>query len=279
MALARPTEPYPDPSWSGWGDPSLKPALPDDVLELMTATLGIRDRGRPTGSITELTLPSSRIDPAVAAALGEAVGADNVLAESEARLRHMRGKSLTDLLRLRERELGGAPDLVVLPGSHEQVLEALRICSAERIAVVPFGGGTSVVGGLEPAADGFAGVVALDLRRMNALLELDEQSRLAVLEPGLRGARGRAAAQRARLHDRPLPAVVRVPHARRRRGDALERPGLAGLRALRRTGARYARGRSCGDDRARTRAEVGRGPRPAPAAARVRGSARGDHRG
>ena len=186
MALARPTEPYPDPSWSGWGDPSLKPALPDDVLELMTATLGIRDRGRPTGSITELTLPSSRIDPAVAAALGEAVGVDNVLAESEARLRHMRGKSLTDLLRLRERELGGAPDLVVLPGSHEQVLEALRICSAERIAVVPFGGGTSVVGGLEPAADGFAGVVALDLRRMNALLELDEQSRLAVLEPGLR---------------------------------------------------------------------------------------------
>lgn len=186
MALARPTEPYPDPSWSGWGDPSLKPALSEEVLALMTATLGIRDRGRPAGSIAELTLAPSRIGPAVAARLREAVGADNVLAEPEARLRHMRGKSLTDLLRLREGELGGAPDLVALPGSHEQVLDTLQICSAERIATVPFGGGTSVVGGLEPAADGFAGVIALDLRRMNALLELDEESRLAVLEPGLR---------------------------------------------------------------------------------------------
>jgi glycolate oxidase len=52
--------------------------------------------------------------------------------------------------------------------------------------VVPFGGGTSVVGGLEPEAERFAGVVALDLRRMNALVSLDEESQLAVLEPGLR---------------------------------------------------------------------------------------------
>ena len=58
-----------------------------------------------------------------------------------------------DLLRLRDGELGGAPDLVLLPGTHEQVLEALRICSSARIAVVPFGGGTSVVGGLEPVAE------------------------------------------------------------------------------------------------------------------------------
>ena len=52
---------------------------------------------------------------------------------------------------------------------------------------MPFGGGSSVVGGLEPEAGGFAGLIALDLRRMNALLELDEESRVAVLEPGLRG--------------------------------------------------------------------------------------------
>src|SRR5438309_33540 len=48
-------------------------------------------------------------------------------------------------------------------------------------------GDTSVVGGLEPLSAGYAGVIALDLRRMNALLELDEESRLAVVEPGLRG--------------------------------------------------------------------------------------------
>jgi alkyldihydroxyacetonephosphate synthase len=63
----------------------------------------------------------------------------------------------------------------------------LRLCSERRIAIVPFGGGTSVVGGLEAESSGFAGRVALDLRRMDGLLELDEESRVAVLEPGLRG--------------------------------------------------------------------------------------------
>jgi alkyldihydroxyacetonephosphate synthase len=187
MALARPTEPYPDPSWSGWGDPSLKPVLSDEVRELLVASLGIRDLGRPAGPLRELVLPPGRIEPEAMARLAAVVGPANALAGTEDRVRHTRGKSLTDLLRLRERELLGAPDLVVMPESHEQVLEILRICSQRRIAVVPFGGGTSVVGGLEPTADGFAGLMALDLRRMNALLELDEESRLAVLESGLRG--------------------------------------------------------------------------------------------
>ncbi|MGZ4178541.1 MAG: FAD-binding oxidoreductase, partial [Solirubrobacteraceae bacterium] len=73
------------------------------------------------------------------------------------------------------------------PGSHDEVQAVLECCSDRRVAVVPFGGGTSVVGGLRPDASGFAGTVALDVRRMDALLALDEESRLAVLEPGLRG--------------------------------------------------------------------------------------------
>jgi alkyldihydroxyacetonephosphate synthase len=72
------------------------------------------------------------------------------------------------------------------------VLALLRICSERRIAVVPSGGRTSVVGGLEPETTGFAGVIALDLRRMNALSELDETSRVAVLEPGLRAPQAEA---------------------------------------------------------------------------------------
>ncbi len=90
-------------------------------------------------------------------------------------------------LRIRAGDVGDAPDLVAYPGSHDEVTALLRVCSERRIAVVPFGGGTSVVGGLEPAAGAFAGVVALDVRRLNALLALDEESRVAELEPGLRG--------------------------------------------------------------------------------------------
>ncbi len=186
MALARPTEAYPDPSWSGWGDPARKPILADRVRELLIGGLGVRQPGH-TPAIGEVALPPRRIGPEAEAELAAVVGRDHALSDDEARLRHTRGKSLTDLLRLRVGDAEGAPDLVLMPGAHEQVLECLRTCSRCRVAVVPFGGGTSVVGGLEPAGEEFAGVVALDLRRMNALLALDEESRLAVLEPGLRG--------------------------------------------------------------------------------------------
>ena len=92
-----------------------------------------------------------------------------------------------DLLELRGGRAGHAPDLVVSPGSHDEVLAVLEAAARSTVAVVPFGGGTSVVGGLRPDASGFAGTVALDLRRLDALVALDEESRLAVLEPGLRG--------------------------------------------------------------------------------------------
>ena len=192
MAIARPTDPYPDPSWTGWGDPSQTPVLREEMRALLAQGLGVHEPRVPTVALSDVRLPASRLDPAAVAELAAVVGADHALSDDETRVRHTRGKSLADLLRLRAGEAADAPDLVLLPGSHDEVLAVLRICSERRIAVVPFGGGTSVVGGLEPAAGGFAGVVAIDLRRMNALVELDEQSRLAVLEPGLRAPQAEA---------------------------------------------------------------------------------------
>jgi alkyldihydroxyacetonephosphate synthase len=192
MAVARPSHPYPDLPWSGWGDPAQVPVLPDAVLRLLTEGLGIRRRRAATRPISEVRLAEPRVGDDAKASLVELVGAANVHADDQVRILHTRGKSTTDLLRARAGEAAGAPDLVVLPGSHEDVLEALRICSEHGIAVVPFGGGSSVVGGLEPQAVGFEGVVALDVRRMNALVALDEESRLAVLEPGLRGPQAEA---------------------------------------------------------------------------------------
>jgi alkyldihydroxyacetonephosphate synthase len=115
------------------------------------------------------------------------VGADHVRVDDRSRLLHTRGKSTKDLLRIRAGEANDAPDAVVLPGSHEEVLELLAACGDAGIAVTPYGGGTSVVGGLEPRRDRFTAVIALDLRRLNGLLGLDEVSRTATLEPGVRG--------------------------------------------------------------------------------------------
>ena len=66
-------------------------------------------------------------------------------------------------------------------------MNLLSICSEHSIAVVPFGGGTSVVGGVEPLRDGFGAVVAVDMLRMDRLLHLDKTSLLATFEPGIRG--------------------------------------------------------------------------------------------
>jgi alkyldihydroxyacetonephosphate synthase len=187
MAISRPSDPYPEQSWSGWGDPALKPELPDALLELLRAGLGVDGSGRRVGAIDAVTLPAPRLEAGAVAALRGIVGEGAVLDDHEARLRHALGKSTPDLLQLRTGALAAAPDVVVAPGSHDEVMAVLSACSERRIAVVPFGGGTSVVGGVEPDGSGFAGVVALDTRRLNALRSLDEVSRVAELEPGLRG--------------------------------------------------------------------------------------------
>lgn len=184
----RPDEPPPLLSWWGWGDPAEVPELPEALLELLRGALGIGDAPPPRPALHDLVPPASRLDPNAVTRLSEIVGPEHARADDETRIRHTRGKSTPDLLAMRAGDVSAAPDLVLLPADHDQVLALLRACAELRIAVVPFGGGTSVVGGLAPPdADQFAGLVALDLRRMDALLELDEESRLAVLEPGLRG--------------------------------------------------------------------------------------------
>ncbi|MCO5993427.1 FAD-binding oxidoreductase [Actinoallomurus rhizosphaericola] len=175
--------------WNGWGDPDRAAPLPDSVVGLLRELLGVRPDPVPPVPLAEVAPPA----PApVVRALTEIVGPDAVLTDDEARIRHTRGKSTPDLLRIRAGDAGAAPDAVVLPAGHEEVLAVLDRCSRERVAVVPFGGGTSVVGGLAAAGEGFAGVVALDLRRLDRVTALDTVARTATLQAGLRAPRAEA---------------------------------------------------------------------------------------
>jgi alkyldihydroxyacetonephosphate synthase len=81
---------------------------------------------------------------------------------------------------------------VLRPGSHDEVAEVLTYCAEHRIAVVPFGGGTSVVTGVTAERGAHPGVVSLDLARMSRLLVVDEVSMTSTLEPGLRGPQAEA---------------------------------------------------------------------------------------
>ncbi|WP_164992222.1 FAD-binding oxidoreductase [Streptomyces sp. L2] len=173
-----------DMLWNGWGDPAKAAPLPDSVTGLLRDLLGVKPRTTPALALEDIHLPAPTAEPAALAALARAVGGDeHVRTDAVSRIRHTRGKSTPDLLRIRTGDLADVPQAVVLPASHDEVLAVLRACAEHSLAVVPFGGGTSVVGGLAPERSAF---VALDLRRMNALLDLDPVSRTAVLQPGLR---------------------------------------------------------------------------------------------
>ncbi|WP_253873892.1 FAD-binding oxidoreductase [Actinomadura rupiterrae] len=173
--------------WSGWGDPSRATPLPEPVVGLLRELLGVKPAEAPPLALDEIVLPAPRLSDTALKALRDAVGAEHVRTDAETRVRHTRGKSTPDLLRIRAGQADDAPDAVVLPGSHDEVLAVLKACAGHRTAVVPFGGGTSVVGGLAPTD--VTSFIALDLRRLDALVDLDEVSRTATFQPGLRAPR------------------------------------------------------------------------------------------
>ncbi len=173
-----------DLSPTGWGDPARRTGLPPHATGFLRGELGAAAPTLPAGPppLTPSALP---VDAATA--LRAAVGDEHVLVDDDARLLRAAGRSYLDLLRLRGREPLDAPDAVVLPGSAQEVADVLRACAEAEVAVVPFGGGTSVVGGVTPLRGRFAAVVALDLRRLDRLVSVDEQALTAVFEPGVRG--------------------------------------------------------------------------------------------
>jgi alkyldihydroxyacetonephosphate synthase len=168
-----------DMLWSGWGDPAKATPLPEAVVGLLRDLLGVQRTDTPPTVLADVAVPASRLtSPARDALVLAAGGPAHVRTDDESRIRHTRGKSTPDLLRIRT-------------GEATEVLAVLRACTGHRIAVVPFGGGTSVVGGLIPHThDG--PFIALDLRRLDRLTALDPVSRTATLQPGLRGPRAEA---------------------------------------------------------------------------------------
>ncbi|MGH3656330.1 MAG: FAD-binding oxidoreductase [Micromonosporaceae bacterium] len=171
-----------------WGDPAHPATLPDAVLDALRG-FGVREPSQPSVAPEQVSLTPSRLPQPATADLVAALGGKYVSTDHADRVGHTRGCSTPDLLRLRAGDAADAPDAVVFPGGHDDVLAVLAVCSRHRIAVVPYGGGTSVVGGLAPVREGFPAVVAIDLRRLDRLVEIDPESGTAVLEAGVRGPR------------------------------------------------------------------------------------------
>ncbi|WP_197495316.1 FAD-binding oxidoreductase [Mycobacterium kyorinense] len=173
--------------WNAWGDPAAAKPLSDGIRSLLEQALGVADADATELQADQVQLRPSALSDDDRAALAAIVGADYCLADHHDRLLHAGGKSTLDLLRRKDSDEQDAPDAVLLPGSDDEVAAILQYCSQHGIAVVPFGGGTSVVGGLDPARGGFSAVVSLDLRRFDQLLALDEVSGEAEFGAGVTG--------------------------------------------------------------------------------------------
>lgn len=187
-------------SWWGWG--WADEALDDAAVEAVGAAAASRFGGEVSGL--------GRHDPPPLAALGlrpARVEAPRSLAHlcSSApydRASHSHGKSFRDVVRNLQGDLRHPPDLVARPRTEADVVALLDWCAGAGVAFIPYGGGSSVVGGVEAdVGDGFAGAVSVDLTAMDRVLEIDRSSRAARIQAG---ALGPALEDQLRPHDLTL---------------------------------------------------------------------------
>ncbi len=169
-------------SFWGWG---YSHKIPDgegrrELAEMVEAYLGFPERPMlDMPKIEDAEVPESSLEPPFGFCS----------TEESARAHHTYGKGYRDLVRGFYGDFSQAPDAVARPDSEDEIAELLEWASEENVAVVPFGGGTSVVGGIECEGDGFRGVVSLDLRSLDEVLEVDPASRSARIQAGATGPR------------------------------------------------------------------------------------------
>ena len=172
-----------DSKWWGWGDPAVAPELDAEARDMLEEWVGELEPAPLGATIEDFELPEPEALPQ---RLLDAVGADRVFTSTEDRVRHATGCGYPDLARLRRGSLEAAPDAVLLPADAGAVARAIEVCAEEEVAIVPFGGGSSVVGGVEPIRGAHSRLVALDLGELRGV-EVDRRSLTARLGAGLRG--------------------------------------------------------------------------------------------
>ncbi len=162
--------------WNGWGDDSFSMEAPGSGLAFLRSvvTPGTVLPDADLSSVCE-QVPASRLPEHPL-----------IVTVAEDRVRHARGQSLPDWLAMRSGDFGIFPDGVAYPESTEQVQELMALAYEKDFEVIPYGGGTSVVGHINPLASE-RGVLTIDMGRMNRLVSLNEESQIATFGAGTPG--------------------------------------------------------------------------------------------
>lgn len=177
--------------WWGWGEegqgyttegrPKFAPFVQKAVgLDIHSA---VPQRPR----FEDLDVPAPRIGAELRDELAGIVGAKYAVDDDETRVVHAFGRGVRDLLRVRRGDLGRVPDVVVYPRDEGQVARVVDACVAADAVLIPYGGGSNIVGALEALPDEDRPVISINLGRMDQVLEIDEQSGLARIQAGVYG--------------------------------------------------------------------------------------------
>ncbi|MEE8508448.1 MAG: FAD-binding oxidoreductase, partial [Myxococcota bacterium] len=171
-------------SFWGWGreGEGLSEEQQAGIRDTLAERLGARDLElAPEPRLQDLELPKPRLDPP--AVLSEICSTDDF-----DRAGHSYGKSFRDVVRGARGQFDHPPDLVAFPRDEDEVVALLDWCNDAGAAAIPYGGGSSVVGGVEPdVGDCYRGAVSIDLGRLDRVLEIDETSRAARIQAGVLG--------------------------------------------------------------------------------------------
>src|SRR5215208_2100921 len=164
----------------GWGDESRPPE--PAVGSAARERLGF-EPAEPEQPVhaEDLDLPRPRLEPPASLA-------DICSADPYERASHSYGKAYRDIVRAFRGRIENPPDVVARPREESEVPRLLDWCAEAGAAAIPYGGGTSVVGGVEPRiGDGYTGAVTIDLRALDRVLEVDSDSLAARVQAGVLG--------------------------------------------------------------------------------------------
>jgi alkyldihydroxyacetonephosphate synthase len=177
--------------WWGWGPEGAEFSHDDkpDLAPFIADVLGLKVGGVTSSPsrFDDLPISDPTFPDGLRAALERAVSAAYVSVDPLDRIVHARGKSLRDLILQRRGELHRVPDVVVRPGSEDEVTAVLQAAVSSDAVVIAFGGGSSISGSLEAPAAEARPVVSVDLGRLDKVLEIDASSRLARVQAGVFG--------------------------------------------------------------------------------------------
>lgn len=188
--------------WNGWGDKSVYLGINHrgnvensrtgielpKVVPFAKSLFGLDElEHTPSVELEEIQIPEPRSNEPFVKALKSVLQPSQISFDKEQRICHTYGSSFRDLWRLRRGIISDPPDCVVYPQSHEDVERIVAAANAHKVALVPGGGRTNIVGAVEAQSLDGRFVVSLDMRRMNRLLWVDRKTMTACFEVGVLG--------------------------------------------------------------------------------------------